>query len=214
MAEVVKAVPEIRFIPASTDPRKIRFFGTLMPALLLLIKAPHKAIYYFFKRFLMPRSSVEDYIRKEADDSARIDDTMIFIHRWRSEDFDPVAFAKAHVFLSQLTRLMRKSGYNATPLDPLSPDTNLPKLAAKAGLGNLSPFGLLVHPEFGPRVIISGIHAGYPLDNSPRRNGKGCIDCRLCLKKCPQEPLKDGSIDLGSCHSCARCISVCPVGKR
>ena len=35
-----------RFIPVSTDPAKIRFFGTLMPALLLLKASPFRFVAY------------------------------------------------------------------------------------------------------------------------------------------------------------------------
>ncbi|NIV28647.1 MAG: hypothetical protein GWN58_03750, partial [Anaerolineae bacterium] len=54
-----------------------------------------------------------------------------------SNGFDPLAFARAKTFLAQITRLVRRAGSEAEPLDPLSPNINLPKLAAQAGLGNL-----------------------------------------------------------------------------
>jgi epoxyqueuosine reductase len=76
--------------------------------------------------------------------------------------FDPVAFARARVFLTRVTRMVLREGYRAEALDPLSPSINMPALAASAGLGNLSPFGLLVHPRFGPRLIISALKTDHP----------------------------------------------------
>jgi epoxyqueuosine reductase QueG len=98
-------------------------------------------------------------------------------------------------------------------LDPLSPDVNLPKLATAAGLGNLSPFGLLVHRKFGPRLILTALKTDYPLNFQPRWDNGGCNDCQSCLKICPQEPLDGGVVDLGQCQSCAKCLEVCPTGK-
>jgi epoxyqueuosine reductase len=117
------------------------------------------------------------------------------------------------VFLAQATRLARRPGYPATPLDPLSPDVNLPRLAQAAGLGNLSPYGLLVHPAFGPRLIVTGLRTDFPLVVRPRWGGDGCSDCVACLRLCPQSPLAGGVVKLADCQSCAKCLVVCPTGK-
>jgi len=106
--------PEIQFIPLSTDDGKIRFFGTLMPALLLLKESPRAFLAFQIRRHLTPRREVTDFIAREgADDAARLGDTLIFVHRWRTLSFDPLAFARARTFLAQLTRLVRREGYRA-----------------------------------------------------------------------------------------------------
>jgi epoxyqueuosine reductase QueG len=110
-----------------------------------------------------------------------------------------------------VTRLVQREGFPVEPLDPLSPRVNLPKLAASAGLGTLSPFGLLVHPAFGPRLILSGLRTSFPLDLSPRWVRGGCTDCLSCLEICPQGPIETGVVRLGQCQSCAKCLAVCPV---
>jgi Pyruvate/2-oxoacid:ferredoxin oxidoreductase delta subunit len=117
------------------------------------------------------------------------------------------------LFLEQMTRLLRRAGYRAEPLDPLSPRLNLPRLAVEAGLGNLSPYGLLVHPVFGPRLILSGVRTDYAPDLRPRFQGEACFDCMACLTLCPQQPQLSGVVDLGQCQTCAKCFVVCPVGK-
>jgi len=206
--------PEIRFVPLSTDPDKIRFFGTLMPALLLLKTSPRAFVRHQVARHAAPRAEVAAFLAAGADDAARLGDRLVIVHRWHSDNFDPLAFARARTFLAQLTRLVRRHGYAAEPLDPLSPDINLPRLAAGAGLGNLSPFGLLVHPAFGPRLILTALRTDHPFSPTPRQQGQGCTDCLACLERCPQAPLARGVVELGTCQRCALCLAVCPVGRR
>jgi ferredoxin len=207
------ARPEIAFVPISTDANKIRFFGTLMPALLLLKASPARFAQAQAARRLTPKSELETFVASGADDAARVDGVTIFVHRWASDGFDPLAFARAKTFLTQAKRLVRREGLKAESLDPLSPSVNLPKLAARAGLGNLSPYGLLVHPLFGPRLILTGLRTDHPLRVSSRCEGPGCTDCLTCVTVCPQEPLTTGMIQLGECQSCAECLAVCPVGR-
>lgn len=211
MAEAER--PEIVFVPMSTDENKIRFFGTLMPALLLFKASPVRFAQTQIAKRLTPSMDPEALIAYSVDDVARAGEMVIFVHRWASDGFDPLAFARAKTFLAQITRLLHRAGYEAEPLDPLSPSINLPKLAAHAGLGNLSPYGLLVHPVFGPRLILTGLRTDHPLPFSSEPVGSGCTDCMTCVSVCPQEPFATGTIRLGECQSCAECLAVCPVGK-
>ena len=203
---------EIQFVPVSTDGDKIRFFGTLIPAILLLRASPLRFLRFQFAGLHTPRVGMKEFIASCADDVARAGDVWVFVHRWDSMAFDPFAFARAKLFLKRMTRLVRRAGYDAVPLDPLSPDVNLPRLAAEAGLGNLSPYGLLVHPDFGPRMILTGLRTKYDPEFDLKRRRGGCTDCLLCVHECPQEPVKGGVIELGKCQSCTRCLAVCPIG--
>ncbi len=205
--------PELQFIPLSIDEDKIRFFGNLMPMLLLLKTSPRTFFSFQIQRHRVPRETPEAFIARKADDASRLDDTLIFVHRWHTLTFDPLAFTRSRLFLEQLTRLLKRAGYQAEPLDPLSPRINLPRLAARAGLGNLSPYGLLVHPIFGPRLILSGLRTNYPISLTPRFRGDACFDCMACIVLCPQKPHLSGVVDLGQCKTCAKCFVVCPVGK-
>jgi hypothetical protein len=208
------ACPAVRCVPATTNETLLRFFGTLMPALLLLKQAPGQLWSLWRTNQLPPEGTISDFIQAEVDDVGSMGNTLVFVHRWQSSDrFDAVAFARAKVFLHQLTRWLQAEGYQATPLDPLSPHINLPALAAQAGLGNLSPYGLLVHPRFGPRVILTGVTTDYALDLAPREQGQGCTDCMACVRQCPQKPIKTGFVHMSQCKSCTRCLTICPVGK-
>ena len=205
--------PKISFVPLSTDEGKIRFFGTLMPALLLLKASPAQFFRHQAARQATPEMEAKPFVLSAADDTAQVDDVAVFVHRWESDHFDALAFARAKTFLSQIARMVRRQGHSGEPLDPLSPKVNLPRLAAKAGLGTLSPYGLLVHPAFGPRLILSGLRTDHPLPARPRWEGNGCTDCMSCVEVCPQLPSHTGVIRLGECQSCAECLVVCPVGK-
>uniref|UniRef100_Q3AT49 4Fe-4S ferredoxin-type domain-containing protein n=1 Tax=Chlorobium chlorochromatii (strain CaD3) TaxID=340177 RepID=Q3AT49_CHLCH len=204
---------EIQFIPLSKDEKKIRFFGTLIPAILLLKASPLRFLRFQFATLYTPNVGVKEFIASDADDVARIGNMWVFVHRWDSMEFDPFAFARAKLFLKRITRLVKKAGYKAEPFDPLSPEMNLPQLGAEAGLGNLSPYGLLVHPKYGPRLILTGLKTEYNLECNMQPKSEGCTDCLLCLHECPQEPAKGGVIDLGKCQSCTKCFEVCPIGR-
>lgn len=205
--------PEIQFIPISTNERTIRFFGTLMPALLLFKSSPVRLLRYQVARHHVPHVDTAAFIRANADDAARVEDMLVFVHRWQSLDFDPFAFAQAKTFLARIVRLVRRAGYSAEPLAPLSPSVNLPRLAARAGLGDLSPFGLLVHPAFGPRLILTALRTNYRLAIAPRWQGEACTTCMACIDRCPQEPLRTKTVELRACQSCAECLAVCQVGR-
>lgn len=97
----VSVRPDIRFIPMSTDFGKIRFFGTLMPALLLLFRSPWSFVKYQIARRITPRCEVAEFIATSCDDAIRVRDTLVFLHRWESDSFDPFAFARAKVFLAR-----------------------------------------------------------------------------------------------------------------
>jgi len=203
---------EIRYIPVSTDPGRMYFFGNLMPAILLMKKSPFQLITSQVAKRYCPDMSAALFINRFADDFAYLDGTYIFLHQWNSLDFDPVVFARAKIFLKRVARLLEKEGYWCAPLDPISPHINLPKLAVKAGLGNLSPFELLVHPNFGPRLIITGIRTNYPFNERVKKNKGGCTSCMICIEKCPQRPIETGEIILKECLKCTQCFEICPVG--
>jgi epoxyqueuosine reductase len=205
--------PELQFIPISTDAKKIQFFGTLMPALLLLKASPLKFAQYQVEKSFTPKMEAAEFIETSTDDASRTGNILVFIHRWQSNEFDPFTFARAKVFLLRLKRLLNRAGYSAELIDPLSPSQNLPILAEAAGLGNLSPYGMLVHPIFGPRVILTGMVTDAAFTVTSRWGQAGCDDCMVCLRICPQKPMQDGVIQLRLCQSCAKCFTACPTGK-
>jgi hypothetical protein len=94
--------PTIHFIPASTNEDRIRFFGTLMPALLLLKQSPLQFLRFQILTRLTPRADVADFIQSETDDVGQAGDVWLFIHRWHTDTFDAITFGLAKTF--QATR--------------------------------------------------------------------------------------------------------------
>ena len=110
--------PSITFIPMSTDAEKIRFFGTLMPALLLLRASPLRFLQYQIVKHQTPRGDLASLIEHGVDDVAHSGDMLIFVHRWQSLTFDPFAFARAKTFLAQAGRLARPCRLRRDPARP------------------------------------------------------------------------------------------------
>jgi ferredoxin len=105
-------------------------------------------------------------------------------------------------------------------------------IAVDAGLGELGRLGLLVTPEFGPRVRISVVTTDLPLQSDhPIQFGVQdfCDFCKKCAENCPSGAIQSGpkSQHNGvekwqsvqeSCYKywriqgsdCSLCIHVCP----
>ncbi|MDD2665389.1 MAG: reductive dehalogenase [Methanocellales archaeon] len=136
-----------------------------------------------------------------------------------------------------LARYIRSLGY---PAIPSGNDTaqSIP-LAIDAGLGELGRLGLLITPEFGPRVRLCKVLTDLPLKPDKPiefRIQRFCESCVLCAKSCPMGAIKFGErtteptsisnrtgllrwpVDVVKCHifwqmnrtSCANCIAACP----
>jgi len=68
-------------------------------------------------------------------------------------------------------------------------------LAVQAGLGECGRHGLLITPEFGPRVRIAKVFTDLPLmPDKPISIGvrEFCEVCRRCSKSCPPKAIPDG----------------------
>ncbi|GAW91052.1 4Fe-4S double cluster binding domain-containing protein [Calderihabitans maritimus] len=106
-----------------------------------------------------------------------------------------------------------------------------------SGLGWIGKNGLVVTPEYGPRVSWATVLTDAPLATSvkPYVFGK-CGKCRCCVEACPAKAIKDRQwvrpeinvpvIDTEACRQqleknyllygryiCGRCIAACPIGR-
>jgi reductive dehalogenase len=116
-------------------------------------------------------------------------------------------------------------------------------MAMQAGLGDVGRNGLLVTPEFGPRVRLSKVITNLPLEvDSPIEFGVTafCVACEKCADHCPSdsiirgdrtsEPLNASNVggelkwpvNCETCRmywstskkgGCNLCISTCPYNK-
>ncbi len=110
--------------------------------------------------------------------------------------------------------------------------------ATRAGLGWIGKSGLLVTPEFGPRIRLGTVLTDMELPYGEPVEESRCGECMECTKKCPAMALqginwKAGMerkllVDAHACSThmhdryrhigrgsvCGICIKSCPVGNR
>lgn len=136
-----------------------------------------------------------------------------------------------------LAKYIRVLGYAAAPSGNDS-GQNIP-LAIDAGLGELGRNGLLITPEYGPRVRICKVFTDLPLEpDQPVDFGMRsfCETCHSCALSCPAKAIRNEErtteitsisnrkgllrwpVDVAKCYlfwrenrsDCSNCIAVCP----
>ena len=108
-------------------------------------------------------------------------------------------------------------------------------IAADAGLGELGRLGLLITPEFGPRIRLSVVTTNLPLlHEKPTSFGVQhfCVICKKCATNCPSNSIasmdkknvngvEKWQTEQESCYrfwriqgsDCSVCINVCPYSN-
>jgi len=149
-----------------------------------------------------------------------------------------LGYSKMAFAASSLAEFIRNLGYRAIPAGN-GTGLSVP-MAIDAGLGQLGRNGLLITPEYGPRVRLCKVLTDFPLvPDKPVDFGvtEFCTGCRLCAEACEvdaiskeEEPSWEpacssnnpGSlkwyVDTEECYGywcdngtdCSTCISVCP----
>jgi ferredoxin len=131
---------------------------------------------------------------------------------------------------------LRECGYAAHAGHPLGGMALYPPLAQAAGLGWRGISGLLITPEFGPRVRLAAVFT--EIENLPFYEGSEhswvldfCESCKRCIRDCPPDAFYDEPIqrenglvtvlDNAKCfpyfaknHGCSLCIKVCPFNQQ
>ena len=112
------------------------------------------------------------------------------------------------------------------------------KMAATcAGLGWIGRNGLLISPEYGPRLSLATVLTDAPLGTNKPFTKSLCGDCRLCVEYCPSEAIsgkkwsrnrpyielvrwqecrdhKKGRRAVNGKPNCGLCINICPYGRK
>jgi epoxyqueuosine reductase len=160
-------------------------------------------------------------------DNAPSPDTAVMVH----ETYDRLGFTA-----NRIARYLRARGYPAQAGHPLGGPVLYPPLAQAAGLGWLGRHGLLITPEFGPRVRLAAVFTAIEdlPDTSTDRHawiGEFCRDCGKCLRTCPVRAIRDvprrepggreSCVDPSRClpffvrhDGCSICIARCPFHQR
>ena len=149
-----------------------------------------------------------------------------------------VGYSKMSFILSCLGEFIRNLGYEAIQCGN---DTALSiPLAVDAGLGEVGRNGLLITPQFGPRVRLCKIFTDLPLEpDTPIEFGvrEYCKQCKLCAKNCKSKAISEEDepsfelacrsnnagalkwyVNVELCYKfwcengidCSTCIKVCP----
>jgi len=137
---------------------------------------------------------------------------------------------------NKIADYLREHGFSAHAGHPLGGLALYTPLALRAGLGWVGRNGLLITPEFGPRVRIAAVYTS--IENLPFAESNDhswisdyCSTCGLCIRKCPPGAIQDESIThesgrvtyvtLDKCfayfaeyYGCSICIKVCPFNRQ
>jgi len=149
-------------------------------------------------------------------------------------------YSKMAYVSGTVAEFIRQLGYNALPMGN---DTILSvPSAVAAGLGELGRNGLLITPEYGPRVRLGKILTDLPMTVDGARNfgvREFCSACKKCARECPSGAITDGEpttqvpnesgnpgvmkwpVNGVECRrfwsdnggTCSNCMAVCPYNK-
>ncbi len=91
--------------------------------------------------------------------------------------------------------------YRGDPEEHMKPLLSLEHAAVEAGLGTLGLNLQLLTPEYGPRVMLSGVLSSVPVEPDARRGEALCLgpECGRCLRACPGDVIGHWARDWKAC---------------
>ncbi|MBK3519878.1 reductive dehalogenase domain-containing protein [Carboxylicivirga marina] len=142
-------------------------------------------------------------------------------------------YLKAGIIATQLAQFIRNCGFDARAHIDGNYEVVAPLVARDANLGEIGRMGLLMTPEFGPRVRVGVITTNMPLLVEERQYDNSyedfCEKCLKCAVNCPASAIPDSDkkiinnvnrwqINSEKCFNywcmagtdCGRCMSTCP----
>jgi epoxyqueuosine reductase len=163
---------------------------------------------------------------KEHMSKAPNPDTAVMVH----ETYNALGQAS-----NKVADWLRERGYAAHAGHPLGGMALYPPMAQAAGLGWRGLNGLIITPQFGPRVRLAAVFT--EIENLPLYQGDEhawilnlCKYCRRCIRDCPPDAFYETpvrhinslvtALDVSKCfpyfaahHGCSICIKVCPFNN-
>jgi len=142
-------------------------------------------------------------------------------------------YGKAGNAVIEISKFLRKSGYNAVPNHPHSGSIDYCKAGALAGLGYFGRHGMLITPENGPCHRLAVVYTDIDniedyIENKDNHEwiSEFCKMCGKCIKMCPTDAIliekkvdeygNTTSINYEKCsknfkqYGCGICIKECP----
>jgi epoxyqueuosine reductase QueG len=137
---------------------------------------------------------------------------------------------------NRIARYLQKRGYGSHAGHPLNGLVLYPPLGQMAGLGWRGRHGLLITPQFGPRMRLAAVFtsiANLPFfegENEHRWVEAHCQTCGQCVRKCPTQAILEQPVErengltmctdsekcfpyFGDTMGCSVCIKVCPFNR-
>ena len=136
---------------------------------------------------------------------------------------------------NKIAEFLREYGYASQADHPLGGLVLFPPLAQKAGIGWVGKHGLLITPEFGPRVRLAAVYTNignlpFAVSNNHGWIEDYCEICGICVKQCPPEAIRDASVThetgritrifqqdcfeyFAQYYGCSMCVKVCPFSE-
>jgi len=102
------------------------------------------------------------------------------------------------LIVNKIAAFLRERGFAAQAGSPLGGEANYPRLAQRAGLGQIGKQGVLISPGLGPSQRIAAVYTS--IENLPG-TGKNAA-----AEENPHAWIAD------FCESCNRCVEKCPAG--
>jgi ferredoxin len=164
---------------------------------------------------------------KERMDLAPNADTAVMVHE---------TYNQLGQVANKIADWLRERGFAAHAGHPLGGMALYPPMAQAAGLGWRGINGLVITPQFGPRVRLAAVFT--EIENLPVHEGDEhawvldfCESCRRCVRDCPPDAFYESPIqhenglvtvlDNAKCfpyfaknHGCSICIKVCPFNQK
>jgi len=139
----------------------------------------------------------------------------------------------------ELAEFLRTKGFRAVvPSGFLDRDRKIARLSFKlaaheAGIGPYGKSGIIITPEYGPKVNIGAIITDAALESDRKLDFNPCQACNVCAKICPAKAIQAG-LDPPISHNrekclgfvqklrdetnddnflCGYCYDLCPVGR-
>ena len=127
---------------------------------------------------------------KDRMDLAPNPDTAVMVHE---------TYNQLGQISNKIADWLREQGYAAHAGHPLGGMALYPPMAQAAGLGWRGISGLIITPEFGPRVRLAAVFT--EIENLPVYEGDEhawvldfCESCKRCIRDCPPEAFYDEPI--------------------